>query len=230
LGCFGRLGCLTIGVLLGAVGLVVLLATMHTGPRYEDGVYVYEVDGRRTEVPLSPEAARRFDAKVNGNLPAAALPDAVLRGVPITEEELNSRVAEELRQHPVEGYGARVDRVFIRLTATGARAYAYSVVQGVDVVLSSDLVFDVSGGRMDVALRDPQAGRLPVGLLLPSVLGALNDLTGLEQTIAVVMPPQVRAINHEEGQLRVQIDPLARYVPASPPGSYARLSRRAGSR
>ena len=209
MGCIGRLGCLTIGVLAGALGIVALLATMHAGPRYEDGAYVYDLAGKRREVPLSPEAARRFDAKASGDLPRQALPEALLRGVPITEEELNSRVAEQLAQYPVEGHGARVERVFIRLTSGGARAYAYTTVQGIDVVLSSDLVFTVSRGRMEVELRDPRAGRLPVGLLLPTVLGALNDLTGLEQTIAVVMPPQVRGITHEEGVMRVQVNPLA---------------------
>jgi hypothetical protein len=217
MGCVGRIGCLTLGVFAGALALAVILATMHTGPRYEDGDYVYEVGGRRTEVRLSPEAARRFDAKVNGNLPPDALPEALLRGVPITEEELNSRVAEQLAQYPVEGHGARVERVFIRLTSGGARAYAYTTVQGIGVVLSSDLVFNVERGRMEVELRDPQAGRLPVGFLLPAVLGALNDLTGLEQTIAVVMPPQVRGISHEEGRLRVLLNPLGAWMEARSP-------------
>src|SRR5215218_6017635 len=114
-------------MLVGGLALAACLATRHAGPSYEDGVYTYNAGGRHKAVRLSSEAARRFDAKVAGDIPESRLPEAVLRGVPITEEELNSRVAEDL-----------------------------------------------------------------------------------ERTIAVVMPPQVRAFSYEEGQLRVLINPLAR--------------------
>jgi hypothetical protein len=43
---------------------------------------------------------------------------------------------------------------------------------------------------------------------MPAVLSLLNDLTGVEETIALIIPPQVRAIHHEEGRLRVQVNPL----------------------
>ncbi|MGD9893540.1 MAG: hypothetical protein AB7U18_19835, partial [Dehalococcoidia bacterium] len=91
----------------------------------------------------------------------------------------------------------------------GARAYVYSTVRGVPVVLSSDLVFDVGRGAVQVELKDPPAGRLPVGFALPAALSLLDDLAGVEATIALIIPPQVQAIRYEEGQLRVQVNPLA---------------------
>ena len=210
MGCFGRIGCLVLGMLVGGLALAACLATRHAGPSYEDGVYTYNAGGRHKAVRLSSEAARRFDAKVAGDIPESRLPEAVLRGVPITEEELNSRVAEELARQPIEGGDARVERVFIRLRPSGARAYVYTDVRGVGVVLSSDLVFRLEGGKLEVELRDPEAGRLPLGFVLSPALAAIESRTGLERTIAVVMPPQVRAFSYEEGQLRVLINPLAR--------------------
>jgi len=208
-GCFSRLGCLTFGVLLGAVALAACLATCGAGPRYEEGVYSYEVGGREREVRISPEAAREFDAKASGDLPLSALLEAATAGVPISEEELNSRVAEELAERPLAGHGARVERVFIRLSATGARAYVYTTVRSVEVVLNSDLVFRVEDGRVRVELRDPQAGRLPVGLVVSPALSLLDDLGGVEAAIAGVIPPQVRGFRHEEGRLRVLVNPPA---------------------
>jgi hypothetical protein len=208
MGCFTRLGCLTIGILLGVVALTLLLATRPVGPRFEDGVYVYDVGGTERTVPITDDAAQSFAAKVNGDLPPAGLLEAATLGVPVPEAELNSRVAQELAERPVGGYGATVDRVFIRLTADGARAYVYSTIGAASVVLSSDLVFTVGGGAVEVDLEDPHAGRLPVGFALPAALSLLNDLAGVEETIALIIPPQVQAIRYEEGQLRVQVNPL----------------------
>jgi hypothetical protein len=209
MGCFSRIGCLTFGVLLGAVGLALLLATRPVGPRVEGDAFVYEVGGRERAVRLSEEAARSFDQKVSGRLPPESLLEAVTAGVPVSEEELNSRIAEELARQPLGEYGAGVDRVFVRLTSAGATAYVYSTVRDVPLVLRSDLVFRIEPGSLAVELRDPHVGRLPVGFALPSVLSALNELRGLEERIALVIPPQVRAIRHEEGRMRVLINPLA---------------------
>ena len=209
MGCLGRVGCLTLGVLVGATLLTVLLATRPVGPRYEDGVYRYEAGGRQREVPISREAARSFDAKAAGNLPQSALLEAVTLGVPISEEELNSRVAEELAGRPLTAGGAEVERVFIRLSSTGPKAYVYSTVQGVAVTLSSDLVFRFDRGRAEVKLRDPHAGKLPIGFALPTALSLLDDLAGVEERIALVIPPQVRAIRYEEGRMRIVVNPTA---------------------
>jgi hypothetical protein len=208
-GCLSRIGCLTLGVLLGVGALAFVLATRSTGPRFEDGVWRYEVGGEERRVPITDAAARSFDAKLNGELPRSALPEAITAGVPVSEEELNSRIAEELARNPVASRGARVERVFVRLTSAGARAYVHANVYGVDAVLSSDLIFQVERGRVRVELRDPHAGRLPVGFLLPSLLAAASDAAGIEETIALVIPPQVQAIRHEEGRLRVVVNPLA---------------------
>ncbi len=58
MGCFTRLGCLTIGILLGVVALTLLLATRPVGPRFEDGVYVYDVGGTERTVAITDEARR----------------------------------------------------------------------------------------------------------------------------------------------------------------------------
>jgi hypothetical protein len=215
MGCASRLGCLTFGVLLGVLAIAVLLVTRPAGPGFHDGVYTYDVGGRPREVAITREAAASFREKLNGELPPTALLEAVTIGVPVTEAELNSRVAEELALRPIEGHGAAVERVFIRLASSGATAYVYTTVGGVEVVMSSDLVFRLERGRADVELRNPQAGRLPVGFALPATLALLSDLTGIEQTIALVIPAQVREIRHEEGRLRVLLNPLAG-VPAPP--------------
>lgn len=210
MGCLSRLGCLTLGVLLGVAALVILLATRPAGPRFADGVYTYKLDGAERAVPITDAAAARFTSKVNGNLPPDSLLKAATIGVPVTEEELNSRVAQELAERPVGGYGARVERVFIRLTADGARAYVYTEVRGVPIVLSSDLVFVIDRGAVEVDFENVHVGRLPVGFALPTVLSLLNDLAGVERTIALIIPPQVRAIRYEESLLRVVVNPLAR--------------------
>jgi hypothetical protein len=209
MGCFSRLGCLTLGIVLGAIALAIFLATRPVGPRIDDGVFIYDLAGTERSVPITDEAAQSFAGKVNGDLTPPELLEAATVGVPVTEAELNSRVAQELAERPVTGHGATVDRVFIRLTNDGARAYVYSTVRGVPIVLSSDLVFNVGRGAVEVELKDPHAGRLPVGFALPAALSLLNDLAGVEETIAVIIPPQVYAIRYEEGQLRVQINPLA---------------------
>jgi hypothetical protein len=209
MGCFSRIGCLTLGVLIGAVAIVAPLATRHVGPRAEGNVFVYEVAGRERAVRLSSEAARSFDQKVSGQLPPESLLEAVTAGVPISEEELNSRIAEELARQPLGEYGAGVDRVFVRLTSAGATAYVYSTVREVPLVLRSELIFRIEPGTLAVDLRDPHVGRLPIGFALPRVLSALHDLRGVEERIALVIPPQVRAIRYEEGRMRVVINPLA---------------------
>jgi hypothetical protein len=209
MGCFSRLGCLTLGLLLGAVALALVLATRPVGPRFDGGGFVYDLAGTERMVPITDAAAQSFAGKVNGDLTPSELLEAATVGVPVTEAELNSRVAQELAERPVTGHGATVDRVFIRLTNDGARAYVYSTVHGAPVVLSSDLVFNVGRGAVEVELKDPHAGRLPIGFALPAALSLLNDLAGVEETIALIIPPQVRGIYYEEGRLRVQINPLA---------------------
>ena len=209
MGCFSRIGCLTLGLLLGALGVVALLATRPVGPRAEGDAYVYELAGRERVVRLSDEAARSFDAKVRGQLPPESLLEAAVAGVPVSEEELNSPISEELERRPLGGYGASVGRVFVRLTSGGPTAYVYATVSDVPIVLHSDLLLRVEDGGLRVELKDPHAGRLPVGFALPSVLSALGDLGGVEERIAVVIPPQVRGFRYEEGRMRVLVNPLA---------------------
>lgn len=206
MGCLSRIGCLTLGVLIGAALLSLLLITRATGPRYADGVYHYSVDGEPRETAITPEAARRFDAKLDGNLPLPDLIQAATQGVTITEEELNSRLAEELTTRDLSERGARVDRVFVRLTPGGARGYIYTTALGQNVTLTTDLEFRVTSGRVDVSMRDVHAGKLPVDFAVPTLLEAMSDRTGVEQSIALIIPPQVRSIRVEEGRLRVMLN------------------------
>lgn len=206
MGCLSRVGCLVLGLLLGALALGCVLATRPVGPRYSNGVYTYDAAGRERTVTISAEAARRFDAKVSGELSQAERLEAVLRGVPITEEELNSRLAEELATRGLAERGARVDRLFIRLSSGGARGYVYTTVAGLRYVLHSDLDFRVENNRLTVAMSDVQAGRLPIDIVAPAILQAMSDRTGIEQTIALVIPEQVRDVRVEEGRLRIVLN------------------------
>jgi len=208
LGCFGRIGCLALLIVAGVLALVAFLVTRPVGPRYQDGAFLYDVNGQPRQVALTPEAARRFDNEVNGEIPQAELIEAITRGVPITEEELNSRVAEELTQRPLSEHGASVEHVFIRLAASGAKAYIYTSVAGRQVVLSSDLDIKAGNGKVQVNMNDVHAGRLPLDPVIPSLLQLMSDRAGIEQTISLVIPPDVRGIRVEEGKLRVLINPL----------------------
>src|SRR6266542_2661005 len=109
MGCLFRL--VVLGLLSVAAAIVAggVLATRPVGPAYEAGAFVYEADGARHEVRLTTEAARRFDDKLAGRLTVADLRDALTGGVVVTEQELNSRVAEELEARNLAGAGGRVE-------------------------------------------------------------------------------------------------------------------------
>lgn len=207
-GCLGRLGCLVFLLAAAAVALIFFLAARPVGPRYLDGAFTYQVGGSSRVVRLSDEAARRFDAKVNGNIPQSELLEAVTRGVPVTEAELNSRLAEELARQPLRGTGARVERVFIRIGAAGTRAYVYTSVRGIPFVLEGDLAIRAGNGAVEARLTEIHVGRLPLDPLLPAILRALSDYGGVADRISLVIPRDVRSIHTEEGQLRVIINPL----------------------
>lgn len=202
MGCIARLGCLTLLFLLGIAALTVFLVTRPVGPRYADGAYRYEASGKPVEVRLSTEAARAFDRKLSGDLPRAEVLTALTRGVTVSEAELNSRVAEEVAALPLDRFGARVERVFIRLYLGRARAFIYTRTLGTDVTLQSDVAFTVERGRVTVDLSDLYAGRLRVEPLVSPLLSAIGEADSIERSIAVVIPPQVRDIRIEEGQLR----------------------------
>src|SRR5438067_1170250 len=125
-GCLFRLVLFGFLTLVMLVGGSVILATRPVGPAYHDGAFVYEVDGVPHQIRLSTEAARRFDDLLAGRLTLGDLRDAATGGVIVTEEELNSRVAEELAARGVTRPDTRVERVFIRLTPGTARAYVYT--------------------------------------------------------------------------------------------------------
>ncbi len=199
--CLGRLVALgfVVGLLLLAGGC--LLATRHVGPAFENGAYVYESDGQRREVRLSTEAARRFDAKMAGQLSAADLVGAATGGVPITEEELNSRLAEELAARGVTG----VRHPFVRLTADGARAYATGDAGPLAVTVSSALNFSVQGGRVRVGFRDVHAGHLPVGAVVDRLIDRAGARDEIEQALTFVIPSHVTSIRVEEGRLRARL-------------------------
>jgi hypothetical protein len=202
------MGCIARIMLLALLLLVLLLvggcflATRAVGPAFRNGAFVYEVNGQRREVRLSTEAARRYDAKVNGRLSGTDVRDALTGGVVVTEEELNSRIAEELAGRGIMAGDARVERVFVRLTDDGARAYVYTTTGPLDVTFTSDLAFEVCGGRVTVRFGNVHAGRLPVQPLVTGALHLLDERDRLEDAISFVIPREVRSIRVEEGRLR----------------------------
>lgn len=207
MGCLARLGCLTLlaGVLLLAVAG--WLSTRPVGPTFADGVYRYPVPGGLRSVALSTTAARRFDAKLAGQIRPADLLDSVTRGVLVTEEELNSRIAEDVTAANLTFGPARVERVFVRLAADGARAYIYTNGPLSDVTLQSRVAFRVVRGQVTMELRDIQPGRLPVGSAVAWALAIGGGDAQLEQRLTLAIPPHVRAIRVEEGQLRATLLP-----------------------
>lgn len=202
MGCIARLGCLTVVFLLGGAALTVLLVTRPVGPSFADGTYRYESGGKPVEVTLSTEAARSFDRKLSGDLPRAEVLAALTRGVTVSEAELNSRIAEEVAAMALDRFGARVERVYIRLYLGRARAFIYTRTLGTNVTLQSDLTFTVERGRVTVDLPDLYAGRLRVEPVVSPVLSAVGEADSIARSIALVIPSQVRDIRVEEGQLR----------------------------
>ncbi len=199
--CLGRLVLLAMVLLVLVTAGGCLLATRHVGPHFENGAYVYERDGQRREVRLSSEAARRFDTKMAGQLTAADLVGAATGGVPITEEELNSRLAEELAARGVTG----VRHPFVRLTGDGARAYASTDAGPLSVTFSSALDFTVRDGRVRVGYSEVHAGRLPLGPVVDRLIDRAGAREEIEQALTFVIPAHVTSIRVEEGRLRARL-------------------------
>jgi hypothetical protein len=211
-GCLVRLA--LAGLLLVLMMLIsgCFLVTRPVGPAFENGAFVYDLNGTRHEVRLSTAAARRYDDKLSGKLSLGDIRDAATGGIAITEEELNSRAAEELAARGLANGQQNVDRVFIRLTSSGAKAYVYTSASPLAVTLAADLQFVVHGGRVTVEFSDVHAGKLPIGPVVDAVLDRGDNRRQVEEALTLVIPPQVKAIHVEEGRLRavLSIVPAAR--------------------
>lgn len=205
-GCLVRLIGLAVLLFFGMVVGACVLASRPVGPDFENGVFSYNLNGERREVRLSTEAARRFDNKLTGQLSNVEVAQAALTGVTVSEEELNSRVAEELAARGLVttagGQQASIERLFIRLTEEGARAYIYTDTGPTSVTVSTDLDFQVEGGRITAKISNTRAGHLPVGWVIPYVLDYFGERERVEEAMTVVIPPQVREVRIEEGRLR----------------------------
>jgi hypothetical protein len=228
-GCFARAGCLTLLILVaGIAALVLLMGTRSSGPHYSNGTYSVAGNDRRVRQDhISQDAARRFDEKLAVNPDPATLLRLQIAGLDFTEEEVNSRLAAELLQQPVDAGGLHVERVFLALHVVNSTAYVYGTYAGFPVTLSSNVLFSVSNGQGIVQIDDPHAGRLPIGLVLPQVLDWTGNTGRLQRLLALALPPQVTAIVPREGMLHVTVDlrrgldnPSAgAYEPAPLPGS-----------
>jgi hypothetical protein len=204
-GCLVRLFLLGFFAVVAALVLGCFLVTRSVGPGFENGAFVYEVNGARKEVRLSTEAARRFDNKLTGKLSLQEQLEAVTGGVIVTEEELNSRALEELAARGLLNQEG-IERAFIRLTPDGARAYVYTNADPLAVTLSGRLNFVVGNGRVTVSYDDVRAGRLPIGPVVDGVLRLADNRDDIENAITLVIPPQVQSIRVEEGRLRAVLN------------------------
>lgn len=205
-GCLFRMIGLLVLIFFGMVVGACVLATRPVGPSFENGVFSYNLNGERREVRLSSEAARRFDGKLAGQLSNVEAAQAALVGVTVSEEELNSRVAEELAARGLVttagGQNASIERVFIRLAEGGARAYVYTNAGPTAVTVSTDLSFQVESGRITANIDNTRAGRLPVDWAVTRALDLFGERERVEEAMTVVIPPQVRELRVEEGRLR----------------------------
>lgn len=206
MGCLFRLGCLTLLLIGLFLALGVVLATRPVGPSYSAGVYRYEVAGQMRQVRISEEAARRFDAKLRGDLSPVEVAQGFIRGVPVTEEELNSRLAEQVAAEQPRLGPWPVERLFIRLAEDGARAYVYTGGR-VRLVVQAEVQFSVREGQLLARVHNPHAGLLPVDPLAWALFVLGGERRELEHTVSVVVPRSVAAVRVEEGRLRVELTP-----------------------
>lgn len=206
-----RCGCIAILalllVLLVAAAAVVWLATRGIGPRYDAGVYTVDTAQGGTRIDrIGSAAALRFDAKRD---PTIASPQDALRitqeGVTFSEEEVNSKLDELLRQNPVAGGGATVERIFLELHPQGTTAYVYVNGLRSRIVLSSRVSFTVERSTVRVHLSSPQVGKLPIGAVLPLLLDWSGKRQQLEERLALALPPLVTAVQPQEGALHVAL-------------------------
>jgi len=209
-GCLVRTGCSLAAVLILLLAIVagalVWLASRPVGPHYANGVYtVVGADGRTRMDTISRAAAQRFAAKASPSLDAVTLVRLQRAGVDFTEEEVNSVLAEQLSAQPIDENGVHVERVFLELHAPQATAYVYGTSVGVPVTFSAGVTFSVSNEVAHVALHDPRAGELPIGLVLPYLLDWTGSTARLQSLLALAVPSHVTAIEPREGVLHVGV-------------------------
>lgn len=201
-------GCLLKGIglvmLAGIAALVLLLWLLTRTPasRAENGLITCEHDGAVRQFRVSPEAARRFDAKVNRQLSPAERARALVQGgVTITEEELNSRLAPELRDRGVLNGGTGVEYVFVCLNSGEARAYVRAGRGPFSLAGDAALTFQFSSGQPTVSLTDLHAGKLPLTFFLGIALRDPARRAAVEQALTATLPPELSGVRVEEGRL-----------------------------
>lgn len=219
-------------VLCGAAGGAAWFATRDIGPAYRDGAYTVTMPGGSRTDRISLDAARRFDAKEKVDLSPQGLARLQLQGLDFTEEEVNSRLAAQLLDSPVDTGVVHVDRVFLELHPRNSIAYAYVSMLGLHITLSSGATFSVVNETGRVRLSSPKAGRLPIDLALRLYLQQSGNTERLQHLLELVLPPQVTAVEPREGMLHVAINVLKQaaapgYAPSAVTGGAASGSFRA---
>src|SRR6266567_54754 len=147
-----RWGCATLGLLLvlvlGVLLALFVLATRHVGPQYDASARTYTVDdggGKHHVDQISTELANSFDMK-SGIAPTglrsslAEIARAQLQGISLSEEEVNSKLAQVLAANPSHT-NPSIERVFVVLRQGDPQAFAYTSLLGQRVVLSSHLTY-----------------------------------------------------------------------------------------
>ena len=191
----------------GAGALILVLATRSIGPQYRDGMYTVALGGgaRRVDT-ISVAAASRFDSKRNVRPDPQEITRLQLQGIDFTEEEVNSKIEQQLLIHPPDSSGVQIDRVFLELHPQGTTAYLYTTVLGIPVTFSAGVSFKVVNESARAVLSNPQAGKVPVSLVLPRLLEWTGNTDRVEQILAVSLPPQVTGIQPREGSLHVAVN------------------------
>ncbi len=191
----------------GAGALILVLATRSIGPQYRDGMYTVDLGGGAHRVDtISLAAASRFDSKRDVRPDPQEITRLQIQGIDFTEEEVNSKIEQQLLIHPPDSGGVQIDRVFLELHPQGTTAYLYTTVLGIPVTFSAGVIFKVVNESARAVLSTPHAGKVPVPLVLPRLLEWTGNTDRVEQILAVSLPPQVTGIQPREGSLHVAVN------------------------
>ena len=165
-GCLILLGALVVIVVVAAAALLLLVT-----------IQSHEVS-EQPPVPISTEAAESFDKKIGAVETAIATSEKSTKPVPvtltITEQELNSKVAEALRENP-DTSGLNPRNVQVRLLPGEIVTTAAVPLGGFDTSITITSLVTISGGKPQLTVQSVRAGGLPLpGFIQDQITRASN--------------------------------------------------------
>ena len=160
----------------------------------------------------STEAARRFEAKMAKVERAASARKSVK--LEVTEEEINSQVAEQVKELMLnEEYAKqniRVDGMQVRLKGDKLKTIVTLKVRGKSVYISLWGNFILIDGKLGLTPDRVAVGRMP---MLPALLkGLIGQVEKGEVLPLPTLPSGVRSIRVEGGKLIIEAGPEAEVV------------------